>query len=108
MTNPYNLVAADVNKDGKINVLDVAFTNRVFLRKIDAFPDNTAWRYLPSALDINDNPLDINLPEQINLLAPNLDYSKLDFVSIKTGDVDHSALENFRGNDDSNNAIMFS
>ncbi len=96
LTENYQLIAADVNKDGKINVLDVAYTNRVFLRKRDDFPNNTAWRFFPTTLNV-DNALDVNHPNYIRLLAPNLDYNNLDFVSIKTGDVDYSALNELTG-----------
>lgn len=92
LENPYNQIAADVNKDGRINVLDVAFTNRVFLKKKNSFPNNTSWRYLPENFNIDDNPLDANNPEFIKLDEDGLDFQNLNFVSIKTGDVDNSAL----------------
>src|SRR5690606_8094778 len=47
LDSKYKILAADVNKDGKINVLDVALTNRLFLQKIPEFPNNTSWRFIP-------------------------------------------------------------
>ncbi|HHH53085.1 MAG TPA: T9SS type A sorting domain-containing protein [Bacteroidetes bacterium] len=92
LDNPYNQIAADVNKDGRINVLDVAFTNRVFLKKINSFPGNTAWRYFPTSFDVNNNPLDPDNPQFLKLDIDGLDFQNLNFVSVKTGDVDNSAL----------------
>lgn len=98
LDNNYKILAADVNKDGKINVLDVAYTNRLFLHKINEFPNNTSWRFVPEALGTNFDPLNVNIAEFINLNDPNVDDTKLNFISIKTGDVDNNAL--FRQEDE--------
>ena len=95
ITNDYSLVAADVNKDGTINVLDVRFTRQVVLRVRDDFPNNTSWRFIPQGLDISGNPNDLNIPEFIRLNQANLNFDALDFVSVKVGDVDNNAL--FKG-----------
>lgn len=92
LNDNYKILAADVNKDGKINVLDVAYTNRLFLHKINEFPNNTSWRFIPEALGANFDPLNVNIPEFINLNDPNVDDTKLNFISVKTGDVDNNAL----------------
>jgi hypothetical protein len=104
MQNDYQLVAADVNKDGRINVLDVSNTNRVYLKKQAAFPNNTSWRFLPASMVISDNPLDVNLSEQIRLNALGLDYNNLNFISIKVGDVDNSSLN--RNSENNGDALL--
>ncbi len=101
----YKILAADVNKDGKINVLDVAYTNRLFLHKINEFPGNTSWRYIPEALGTNFDPLNVNINEFINLNDPSVDDSKLNFVSVKVGDVDNSALLR-RGDDIETRSVL--
>lgn len=92
ITDAYSLVAADVNKDGAVNIADVAILNRIVLEMIKEFPNNTSWRFLPKKLDISSNPLSVNWPGYIDMNEPNLDYNSLDFVSIKVGDVNGSAL----------------
>lgn len=99
LTNQYNQIAADVNKDGRINILDVAFTNRVFLKKKNSFPNNTSWRYFPAMFDIKKNPLDPDNPQFIKLETSGLDYNHLNFIVVKTGDVDNSSLGKFRHKD---------
>ncbi len=92
LTDNYKILAADVNRDGRINVLDVAYTNRVFLHKLNEFPGNTSWRFVPEYIGTAFNPLDVNLQDYIPLNGINVDDSQLNFISVKTGDVDHSAL----------------
>lgn len=88
----YNLVAADVNKDGTINIADVSMLNKVVLEINNEFTNNTSWRFLPKNLDISSNPLKVDWPDYIDMSEPNLDYNSLDFISIKVGDVNGSAL----------------
>lgn len=92
LTDNYSLVAADVNKDGVINIADVSLLNRVVLQINNEFTNNTSWRFLPKKLDISSNPLKIDWPNYIDMSEPNLDYNSLDFVSIKVGDVNGSVL----------------
>lgn len=92
ISDNYNLVAADINKDGIINILDVILLNRVVLEMSTEFPNNTSWRFLPKKLDISSNPFKVDWPNYIDMTEPNLDYNSLDFVAIKVGDVNNSAL----------------
>ena len=92
LTDNYSLVAADVNKDGVINIADVSLLNRIVLQIINEFPNNSSWRFLPKKLDISSNPLKIDWPDYIDMSEPNLNYNSLDFISIKVGDVNGSAL----------------
>ena len=92
LNSDYKMIAADVNRDQKIDIVDVAITNRVYLQKATNFPNNTSWRFLPKDLDISSNPLSPLWNEYIDLNQSSLDFNALDFVSIKTGDVDNSAL----------------
>ncbi len=88
----FKKMAADVDMNGKIDVIDVAATNRIVLKKIDKFPNNVpSWRCVPADLNISANPLDVNHPWWIDLAKPGLNTSKLDFIAVKVGDVDHSA-----------------
>lgn len=92
LTDDYSIIAADVNRDGVINIADVSLLNRVVLQINNEFPNNTSWRFLPKKLDISSNPLKVDWPNYIDMSEPNLDYNSLDFVTIKVGDVNNSAL----------------
>jgi len=88
----YKKMAADVDKNGSINIVDVALTNRLVLKIIDKFPNNESWRFLPADLNISANPLNVNTPWWIELDKPGLNTSKLDFIAVKVGDVDFSSV----------------
>lgn len=92
LDSDYKKMAADVDKNGKIDVLDVAVTNRIVLKKIDKFPNNESWRMLPADLNISANPLDVSIPFWIELKKSGINTSKLDFIGIKVGDVDFSSV----------------
>lgn len=87
----YKKMAADVDLNGVINVVDAAVTNRMVLKKINKFPNNEAWRFVPADYNISANPLDVNIPWWYDLTKPGLNTSKLDFIAIKVGDVDFSS-----------------
>ncbi len=90
LDSDYKKFAADVDKNGKIDVADVAVVNRIILKKISVFPNSVpSWRFIPSGLNISANPNDVNIPGFIDWTSGNA--TNLNFVGIKVGDVDHSA-----------------
>ncbi len=93
LTSPYKLIAADVNRDGSIDALDLLITRRVVLRQIDSFPNNRSWRFIPKnyAFPSGMDPILVTFP---NFLAYNNITDTVfnaDFIAIKTGDLNGSA-----------------
>ena len=71
---PFTFIAADVNNDKIINALDVVNLQRLQLRSISTFPNNTSWRFIPTNYAfMNENPLEEGFPEQrrIDILNDN-------------------------------------
>ncbi len=64
------LIAADVNQDGRISALDVAILRRTLLGLHDQLP-----------------PSYVFYPEEVTLRMSELPYHKLDFLAIKVGNV---------------------
>ncbi len=92
ISSPYEMIAADVNNDQLINALDVVIMQRIQLRLIDEFPNNTSWRFIPTAYNFNSNdPLSENYPEEINFPGLQSDYPNADFYGVKVGDLDLSS-----------------
>lgn len=91
LDSDYKKMAADVDLNGKLDVVDVAITNRIVLKKISVFPNNESWRCVPADYNISANPLDVKIPWWIDLSKPGLNTSNLNFVAVKVGDVDFSA-----------------
>ncbi len=93
LSTPYKLIAADVNNDGQITTYDLVQLRSLILYTINDFPSNTSWRFVDAAYqfpDVND-PWGQTFPEQYEIV--NLDNDMLvDFVAVKIGDVNCSAI----------------
>lgn len=100
LSNPYSLIAADVDKSGVIDSLDLDLIRLLTLRVIEAFPNNTPWRFVPADFEFPNpaNPFASNFPESIQINSATLDRQDLDFVGIKIGDLNNSAFQQLQNN----------
>lgn len=89
ITDPYYLIAADVNNDGLINVIDVLELRRLILGSSDQFPNNTSWRFLDKNFIIPHGvmPTQIDLPETVDIYFSTDRFFQQDFVGVKIGDL---------------------
>ncbi len=92
-TNPYTLIAADVNRDGSVDALDLLIIRRLILHQINSFDGNTSWRFIPQTVPVLSSP---NFP--LGTISENLQYNSLiqnitnaNFIAVKIGDVNNSA-----------------
>lgn len=92
-TDPYQIIAADVNKSGNISISDLIEIRRLLLGQEVAFANAPSWQFVTSDY-VFTNP---NKPTQENyaqqILIPNIqgDYIGQNFVAVKTGDVNYTA-----------------
>jgi hypothetical protein len=92
--NPYQLIAADVNKSGAITTFDIVQIRQLILNITDEFTHNESWRFVEASYEFtSDNPLTENFPEVAIIRDLAKDMEK-DFVAIKIGDVNGNALAN--------------
>ncbi|WP_235298005.1 pre-peptidase C-terminal domain-containing protein [Portibacter marinus] len=92
LDSPYSLIAADVNNDQVINAIDVVLMQRMHLRVIDAYPNNTSWRFIPQSYQFTtDHPLTENYPTEITYNGIDGDYMNENFYGIKIGDLNQSS-----------------
>ncbi len=93
ITSPYKLVAADVNRDGSIDALDLLITRRVILRQIDSFPNNRSWRFVPKSYTFPSGiePFLVTFPDFLAYTNVTDTVFNADFVALKTGDLNGSA-----------------
>ena len=106
LSSPYKLIAADVNGDGDVTTFDMVQLRQMILYVITDFPTNKSWRFVdmdyvfPDPLD----PWSQAFPELINVPAlPNSGELLADFIGVKVGDVNNSAVPNtLLGNEDRN------
>ena len=96
LNSPYKIIAADINKSNSVTSFDIVELRKLILGIDTAFNNNTSWRFVeknyvfPNPL----NPFQAAFNEQITL--PNfLGWANFqDFVAIKIGDLNGSAITN--------------
>jgi len=93
LTTPYQIIAADVNGDGKVTTVDVVRARQLVLFIITDFsPENTSWRFVPKNFVFPNpqDPFDTPIPQILN--HPNISEDELnaDFIAVKVGDVNNS------------------
>ena len=92
--NPYQMIAADVNRSGSITAFDMVQLRQLILNINKKFNNNTSWRFVDAAHEFTlGNPIIENLPEVIYTKSLAHDMVK-NFVAIKVGDVNGNALPN--------------
>jgi len=79
-------IAADINHNGNISVLDLVELRKLILGKYSEFPRNTSWRFgsLPQEMN-SSNISQFREVSSIEYLEP--DTLVMDFVGIKIGDL---------------------
>ncbi len=87
-----NLVAADVNKDEKINGADLIQMRKLLLGFYanDEFPQNDSWRFYAGDFDWDAN-FPYEFPEEVNLNNVLQSNEELMFYGIKIGDINNTA-----------------
>ncbi len=93
LTSPYQWIAADVNKSGKITTADVVELRKLILGLNTMFNNNQSWRFIDKSFQFVNtaNPLSEVFPE--NKILKNIN-EKADFLAVKIGDVNGSAKAN--------------
>ena len=99
LDSPYKLIAADINNDGKISAADIIQLRKLLLGIFDRFPENTSWQMVDKgySFPIPEDPFITPYPEQYHITALNSSM-KVDFVGVKTGDVNGSYTSNATNN----------
>ena len=92
INSPYKLIAADVNRDGKISTSDMVDLRKAILKLTDEFPNNTSWRFIDQKTTFLDpaKPFGQNLDGFIEFTNFN-GQQKADFIGIKVGDLSGNA-----------------
>ncbi len=95
LNSPYKVIAADINGDEKVTASDIVQLRKVILGISEQFTNNTSWRLVDKGYIFPDpkDPFLTSFTEkyQINGLNSNM---KVDWVGIKTGDVNNSYITN--------------
>ncbi|MCB0638902.1 MAG: T9SS type A sorting domain-containing protein, partial [Lewinella sp.] len=102
LSSPYKIIAADINHSNTVTTLDLVHLRKVILGISNAFPDNQSWRFVPIDYEFPDplDPFAEAFPETYVVQNLQSDFTAADFIAVKIGDVNGSALANaFMGDD---------
>jgi len=96
LTSEYKMIAADANKSGSITTFDIVELRKLILGIYTELPNNTSWRFVEKAFAFPDplNPFKTAFPENVSLANLQSNVLDLDFVAMKIGDVNGSAVAN--------------
>ena len=93
LDSPYKRIAADINNDQKINSVDLVELRKLVLGIYTELPQNDSWRFVDSEQNMS-----LDLPWPLNeiraIFGLDQDETNQDFVGVKIGDVDNSAIPN--------------
>ncbi|MEM9835897.1 MAG: peroxidase family protein [Bacteroidota bacterium] len=94
ITDPYQLLAADVDLSGSIRVQDIIALRRLILDFDQQFTgDLPMWNFIPSNYLFSNptEPWNDNYPTAIDLSSPTMMVENQNFIAFKRGDVNASA-----------------
>ncbi len=96
LNSPYKIIAADANHSGSVTTFDLVQMRRLILNIDTEFPTNTSWRFVDAGFVFPDpmNPFATIFPEQIFLNDMDQANMANNFIGIKIGDVNNSAIPN--------------
>jgi subtilisin-like proprotein convertase family protein len=109
--SPYKMIAADANMSGSITTYDIVELRKLILGIYTDLPNNSSWRFVDKAFVFPNpqNPFTTAFPE--NKTVSEIHDSQMDqnFVAIKIGDVNGSALSNsmMAADDRSSSTLLF-
>jgi len=90
-TNPYSIIAADIDNNGELNVSDLVELRRVVLGFENQFPNGQlAWRFVDPARPILDESNPFPFIESIQISGTQNLQRAYAFMGIKIGDVNRS------------------
>lgn len=93
LSNPYQLISADANNDGKVSTLDIVELQRMLIGIQQGFSSNSSWRFVCEDWDFEDETDLWNqdpFPE-VKLLETFTRSTTVYFRAIKIGDVSGEA-----------------
>jgi hypothetical protein len=95
LDSPYKIIAADANKSNSVTTFDLVEIRKLILFIITEYQNNTSWRFIPASWTFSNpsNPFASAFPECIHVdLSSGNSITDVDFIAIKIGDVNGSAL----------------
>lgn len=92
--SPYKMIAADANHSNSITSFDVVELRKLILGIYPDLPSNSSWRFIDKSYVFPNplNPFSAPFPENVSVFGLSGNQPASDFVAVKIGDVNGSAL----------------
>ncbi|MCB9306977.1 MAG: proprotein convertase P-domain-containing protein [Lewinellaceae bacterium] len=96
LSSPYKMIAADANRSNSITTFDIVELRKLILGIYNELPGNTSWRFVDKDFIFSQstNPFVDTIPELIQVPGAMSDLLSGDFVGVKVGDVNGTAVAN--------------
>lgn len=96
LDSPFKIIAADANKSGSVTTFDIVEIRKLILGIYTEFPSNNSWRFVDHAFTFPNpnNPFQTAFPETISVADAIAHHMHEDFMGVKIGDVNNSAVAN--------------
>lgn len=91
LDSPFKVIAADVNNSQKVTAADLVDLRKVILGIQPSFTNNQSWRFVDVAQVFADQSNPFPFTEKIFMTNLDHDAAGMDFIAVKTGDVNGSA-----------------
>ena len=99
LTSPYKIIAADADKNNSVTAADLVEIRKLILDITEEYSSNTSWQFI----DANQTFIDPANPwaYETSVAIPQLfvNYANVEFVAVKTGDVNNSVSFYLHGNE---------
>ena len=97
LNSPYKVIAGDINNDEKVSSIDVVELRKVILGIQEEFENNTSWRFVDGKQVFADSSSPWPVDETRSISGLSSDMEEEDFVAVKVGDVNATAIHNVNG-----------
>ena len=94
LNTPYKLIAADINKSNSVTTYDIVELRKLILGIYTELPQNSSWRFADKSFTFADPQNPWIFPETKTVANVLNNQFSDDFVAIKIGDLNGSALPN--------------
>jgi hypothetical protein len=91
LKSPYRMIAADVDNNNDITAIDLLELRKLILGLYDKLPNNTSWKFVPKSYTFSDPTNPWGYPQE-DVLSDMKENMVRDFVGVKIGDINGSAL----------------
>lgn len=91
--SPYKQIAADIDKNGEINGIDLVELRKLILGIDKAFTKNEAWRFIDAGYRFQEKADPLKQPFREQYLIRDLQSPmQVDFIGVKIGDINESSI----------------